>query len=288
MIIKLYSIITLLLLNVFISNTALGKTSSNEPNSTLKIAVSANFSHALKKLLPAFEASTKIKPQVFAGSTGNLFQQIHHGAPYDIFISADTLRPQRLVDENLALKNSLKTYAFGTISFWSNQWQKTEHAPEKLPTFEYLINSIRKDNVRLAIANPNIAPYGLAAKQVIENNELWHIINKNQLITGSNINQTFQQVRSGAVPLGIVANSQLTVNGLNGVEIPHEFYQPIEQQLVILAASKNISQAQLLSQYLLSNSSQNIIKTLGYKPANYPANPSSNISILKNGSGRND
>lgn len=277
---------------------ATGKTPSNKLNSTLKIAVSANFSHALKKLLPRFEKSTGINTQIFIGSTGNLFQQIHHGATYDIFIAADSLRPQALIEANKALDNSLRTYAFGTISFWSAQWQKLEQTPENLPTLEELINRIKRDNVRLAIANHNIAPYGLAAKQVIESNNLWHIMNKKQLITGSNINQTFQQVRSGAVPLGIVADSQLIVNSLSGVAIPSGFYQPIEQQLVIISASNNIEQAQLLSQFLLSTESQNTIKTLGYKPANYHVhNPTSNsktnisktnIDIIKNGSSKND
>jgi molybdate transport system substrate-binding protein len=270
---KRFLIITLQLLALTTSSSVNGKQLSIQQDNNLKVAVSANFSHALKKLLPKFEENTNITTQVFIGSTGNLFKQIYHGAPYDIFIAADKFRPQRLIEANIALENSLKTYAFGTISFWSTQWSNSEKTRENLPTFQSLIQQIKDKKNRLAIANPNIAPYGLAAKQVIENNELWHIINKNQLITGSNINQTFQQVRSGAVPLGIVADSQLIINNFTGVEIPSEHYEPIEQQLVIIAASKNIQQAQLLSQYLLSKESQNIIKTLGYKPV------SSSVSI---------
>jgi molybdate transport system substrate-binding protein len=258
-------IITLLLLPVMTSALVIKKERSAQQEIILRIAVSANFSHALKKLLPQFEKITGIDTQVFIGSTGNLFQQIYHGAPYDIFIAADTLRPQRLIEANIALKNSLKTYAFGTISFWSAQWEISE--TDNLLTFETLIQQIKEEDIRLAIANPSIAPYGVAAKQVIESNELWHIINKNQMITGNNINQTFQQVRSGAVPLGIVADSQLKVNGLFGVKIPSKHYQAIEQQLVIISASKKIKQAQMLSQYLLSEESQNIIKTLGYRSA---------------------
>ncbi|MDG1752632.1 MAG: molybdate ABC transporter substrate-binding protein [Thalassotalea sp.] len=282
--IKFFSIITLLFLSVLSSFTVIGKVPLKEQANTLNIAVSSNFSHILKKLLPQFEKNTSIKTQVFIGSTGNLFQQIYHGAPYDIFIAADKLRPQRLIEANIALENTLKTYAFGTVSFWSAHWKTSKKSPENLPTFESLIQLIKDKKVKLAIANPNIAPYGLAAKQVIESNKLWHIIEKNQLITGSNINQTFQQVRSGAVPLGIVADSQLKVNDLTGVTIPKEYYQPIEQQLVLISASKNTQQAQLLSQYLLSDDSQNIIKTLGYESASkYIHN-----GTLINGSSRND
>lgn len=286
--IQFFSIIPLLILSIFSSGKAFGHAPSSKQSQTLNIAVSANFSHALKALLPEFKKSTGIDTQVFMGSTGNLFQQIHHGAPYDIFIAADKVRPQRLIAANKALANSLKTYAFGTISFWSSQWQIFEKSPEKIPTFDNIIDKVSNDKVRLAIANPNIAPYGLAAKQVIESNNLWHIITKNQLITGSNINQTFQQVRSGAVPLGIVADSQLIVNNLIGVTIPHQHYQPIEQQLVILSASNNIHQAQQLSQYLLSKASQNIIKKLGYLPANTHTISPSNIDTATSGKSNND
>ena len=266
----------------------MGQGSSNKQSKTLNIAVSANFSHALKTLLPEFEKSTGIDTQIFTGSTGNLFQQIHHGAPYDIFIAADKIRPQRLITANKALANSAKTYAFGTISFWSAQWQTLAQSAEKLPTFDNIIDKISNEKIRVAIANPNIAPYGLAAKQAIESNKLWHIINKNQMITGSNINQTFQQVRSGAVPLGIVADSQLIVNHLIGVTIPHQHYQPIEQQLVIISASNNIQQAKQLSQYLLSTESQNIIKKLGYLPANTHSQSLINIDTLTSGNSKND
>ena len=264
---KLFSI-TLFCLVCFTSQALLANGSSALIEKKLNIAVSANFAPTLKKLLPIFEQQTGINTQVFIGSTGNLFQQVHHGAPFDIFIAADKLRPSKLVAANLALANSLKTYAFGTISFWSSTWQGDNQANNNPPTFERIIQEIPRDRLRVAIANPTIAPYGVAAKQLLEATTLWRVIDKNQLIMGSNINQTFQQVRSGAVPLGIVAESQLVLNDLSGIKIPRQYYQPIEQQLVILSTSKNISQSQLFSDYLLSDESQQTMAVLGYLPAN--------------------
>ncbi|MDO6446535.1 molybdate ABC transporter substrate-binding protein [Colwellia sp. 1_MG-2023] len=257
--------ITLFFLALVTSQALFAKGSSAPSSKILNIAVSANFAPALKKLLPQFEQQTGINTQVFIGSTGNLFQQIHHGAPFDIFIAADKLRPSKLVKAKLALGNSLKTYAFGTISFWSSTWQHDNQASNNSLTFENLLQDIPRKRLRIAIANPTIAPYGVAAKQLLEATKLWQMVDKKQLIMGSNINQTFQQVRSGAVPLGIVADSQLILNDLAGIKIPRQYYQAIEQQLVILSASKKVSQSQLLSDYLLSNEVQQIIATLGYQ-----------------------
>ncbi|MCO4797878.1 MAG: molybdate ABC transporter substrate-binding protein [Colwelliaceae bacterium] len=261
-------------LSLFIHPEAIGNQQSNEQSSPLKIAVSANFSHTLSKLLPLFEAKTGIKTQLFIGSTGSLFQQIQHGAAYDIFIAADKLRPQRLIEANLALDDSVKTYAFGTVSFWSSLWQQAPNTP--LPTLNKIFQHIQNKQYKVAIANPKIAPYGMAAKQIFEKKGLWNKVIKKQLITGSNINQTFQQTRSGAVSIGIVANSQLKVNGLTGITIPDSYYQPIEQQLVILKSSKKIIQAQALSKFLLSYESQKLISSNGY----YPIQPSINKEVI--------
>jgi molybdate transport system substrate-binding protein len=114
-----------------------------------------------------------------------------------------------------------------------------------------------------AIANPDIAPYGKAAKQTLQHLGLWHQY-KNNLITGVNVNQTFAQIRSQAVSSGIVANSQLVINKLAGVVIPTSYHQPIEQQLVIVKNRNNIEHAKQLSKFLLSPKIQQKIVNFGY------------------------
>ena len=171
-----------------------------------------------------------------------------------MFLAADSLRPEKLAQEHLIIANSRKTYALGQLALWSATQDIND------------LNVLNKLNGYLAIANPDIAPYGKAAKQVLKHLSLWSTL-KNKLVTGININQTFQQVRSKAVPIGIVALSQLKINKLHGVIIPSNYYQPIAQQLVILSSSKQVDNAKLISNYLLKEQSQNRLKALGYLSA---------------------
>ncbi|MCW8832405.1 MAG: molybdate ABC transporter substrate-binding protein [Colwellia sp.] len=216
----------------------------------LRIAVAANFTPALKKLLVEFHQQTNIDTQVISGATGALYLQIKHGAPFDIFISADSTRPKQLEQEGLVLANSRQTYALGQLALLSM------HSTVPL-------NDLKKIPSRFAIANPDTAPYGKAAKQTLEYLKLWSQYQP-KLIQGININQTFAQVRSQAVTLGFVANSQLVLNKLTGVVVPTHYHQPIAQQLVIIKNSRNISKAKRLSEYLLTPSVQNKIVDFGY------------------------
>lgn len=228
-------------------------------NKPLRIAVAANFTPVLEKLLPEFTKQTGIKTQVISSATGTLFLQIRHGAPFDVFLSADASRPQKLVSQQLALKQSLKTYAYGQLALYSAS-QTTPIALTALSEY------IKSSQSRFAIANPKTAPYGYAAKAVLETLGIWHDI-KNKLITGINVNQTFVQIRSQSVKAGLVANSQLVLNNLTGTVIPSSYHQAIEQQLVILQNSKKVTQAEKFSQYLLSPKVQKLIVSYGYASA---------------------
>jgi len=221
-------------------------------NKPLRIAVAANFTPVLKVLLQDFTQQTGIKTQIISGASGAMFLQIKHGAPFDVFLSADRQRPEQLEQAGFALKNSRKTYAVGQLALYSSSMNslKELHTPPK----------------RFAIANPKIAPYGKAAKETLEYLGLWKAY-ENRLIKGINIGQTFMQLRSKSVADGIVAQSQLVLNGLSGVAIPSNYHQPIEQQLLIINASKNHLQAKQLTEFLLSPASQKLIVSYGYAKA---------------------
>ena len=126
-----------------------------------------------------------------------------------------------------------------------------------------LLSNLTSIPKRFAIANPDTAPYGKAAKQVLQHLGLWQQY-QDSLITGININQTFAQVRSQAVNSGLVANSQLVINKLDGVVIPSSYHQPIQQQLVIINNRNNMLHAKRLSQFLLSPKIQQKIVNYGY------------------------
>ena len=219
----------------------------------LRIAVAANFAPALKVLLADLPNRTQIDYQIISAATGTLYQQIRHGAPFDLFLSADSIRPALLEQEHLIIKDSRKSYAYGQIALWS----ATQHLTS--------LNVLKDYSGNLAIANPDTAPYGKATKQALKHLSLWSQ-SKNKLVTGINISQTFQQVRSQAVPLGFVAYSQLKMNQYQGLLISEQFYQPIEQQLVIIKTSKQVAIAQKVSDFILQISSQEKLKQLGYLP----------------------
>ena len=217
----------------------------------LRIAVAANFAPALKLLLEDLPNKEQIKLQIISAATGTLYQQIKHGAPFDLFLSADSTRPALLEQEKLIIANSRKTYAYGQIALWSATTPITH------------LSELEDYSGKLAIANPDTAPYGMAAKQALTHLSLWSTLSNN-LITGININQTFQQVRSQSVPLGLVAYSQLIINQYQGVVIPASYHQPIAQQLVIIKSSPQVGLARQISNFIMQTNSQQTLQKLGY------------------------
>lgn len=256
-IIKLFFFIQTILI-LYLSFSFNSKAES--PSQPLRIAVSSNFTPALKKLLVEFHQKTNIKTQIISGATGAMFIQIQHGAPFDMFIAADSLRPQLLEQQGLTVTHSRKTYAVGQLALLSM------NSTAKLADLAFFS---QKTPPRFAIANPDTAPYGKAAKEVLEHLGLWQQYQKN-LIIGMNINQTFSQIRTQAVNRGLVSNSQLVLNNLTGVIIPANYHQPIEQQLVIIKNSTNKNKAKKLSEYLLSKSIQQKITRFGYAQLEQP------------------
>lgn len=230
---------------------------SQQQTKPLRIAVAANFAPALTLLLAERPNKERFNVQIISAATGTLFLQIKHGAPFDLFLSADHIRPQQLEQDHLIVPGSRKTYALGQIALWS--------ATKQVTNLNILDNYAKK----LAIANPDIAPYGKAAQQALVHLSVWQKL-KNNLVTGININQTFQQVRSKAIPLGIVAQSQLVMNNYQGVLIPTNSYTPIAQQLVIIKSSQQVALAQQVSDFILQKSSQHKLQQLGYLPISSP------------------
>ena len=229
--------------------------------SPLRIAVSANFSPILTQILPEFTRKHNIKVDIISGASGALYQQIIHGAPYDMFLSADDVHPKKLSKNLLIVKDSRQTYALGQLAFWS-----AEQAIDPTQNITDVLLKYKNNAYRVALANPNTAPYGNRAYQALQSLDLWQHF-KNKIITGINVSQTFQQLRSGSVKGGFVALSQLKVNNLQGLTVPATLYSPIKQQLVILKRSEQINAAKKLAKFLQSNESQKIIERYGYETA---------------------
>jgi len=221
----------------------------------IRVAVASNFSSAMTTLAQRFEADTGHKVTLIPGSTGKHYAQIKHGAPYDVFLAADTKRPEILEQEGLALPGSRFTYAIGKIILWSPIAGIVDSEGKVLEqgAFRYL-----------AIANPRLAPYGKAAQQVLQKRGLWGPL-KGKIVRGENIGQTFQFVGSGNAEMGFVAYSQLKRPGQSIAgsfwEVPESLYDPIEQQAVLL---KNNKAARKFLLFMKSDWARDMIHRFGY------------------------
>ena len=223
-------------------------------NAPLRIAVAANFFPVLQQIIPEFEQQQKVKIQLISGATGALYQQIVHGAPFDIFLAADSVRPQLLEQKELIIAQSRTSYAIGQLALYSGKTSIFTLADLK---------NLASSKHRFAIANPKIAPYGKAAKASLQYLGLWQTLQP-KLITGMNVGQTFQQIRSKAVYAGIVAYSQLKLNHLTGTLLPQQSYPAIAQQLVIVKSTQHPEVANKFVQFLLSTPIQQKIVQYGY------------------------
>lgn len=242
------------LLVTMILISSLFSCSKKTEKSEIKIAVSANFAQTAKQLIEKFQETSKANIILVKGSTGKHYAQIIHGAPYDIFFSADSATPLKLEQKQKIISKSRFTYAIGKIILWS---------PENRLNFS--LEEIHKLKYRkFAIANPKLAPYGEAAKQSLKYVSLWLKMQGN-LVFGENINQTFQFIQTGNAEMGIIAYSQFLMlpkkkQGSYWM-IPQIYFKPINQQAVLL--KKNIISEHFL-RFLKSATAKKIIQNAGY------------------------
>ncbi|OUS25939.1 molybdate ABC transporter substrate-binding protein [Thalassotalea sp. 42_200_T64] len=222
----------------------------------LRVAVAANFAKPVEKLLNEFAKTHPHKSQISQASTGVLYQQIRHGAPFDILLAADVRRPQLLEEQGFIYENYRETYAIGQLALWSAN-----------SDIEISLQDLNEYSGRLALAGPHIAPYGLAAKQTLISLGLWSKYDDN-LIVGNNINQTYQQIVTGAVNYGFISYSQLLNSKVgHGVLIDSHLHKPLEQQMVVLKHSENTELAIQFFEFLLTDKAQKMIVETGYQQA---------------------
>jgi molybdate transport system substrate-binding protein len=222
---------------------------------TALIAVAANFSTPAERLIQTFTAETGHQIEVSTGSTGTLAAQIRNGAPFMLFLSADEQRPAELESEGLAVAGSRFTYAVGKLVLWGPdpKWVVLDPAA-----------SLKDAELkRLAIANPELAPYGRAAQEVLTALGLWDAMQP-KLVRGEDIAQAYQFVASGNAELGLVALSQVLDASGSRWEVPPDLYAPIRQQAVLLKAGEDNAAAKAFLEYLRSEPAREIVRAAGY------------------------
>lgn len=221
----------------------------------IRVAVASNFSVAVRAITERFENKTGHKVTLVFGSSGKHYAQIKNGARLDVFLSADARRPRLLEDEGLAEHDSRFTYARGRLVLWSPELDYVDMGGSVLEEGDFRF---------LAIANPRLAPYGMAAQTVLEHRGLWKPLNR-RIVRGENIGQAFQFVKSGNAALGFVAFSQISYPGHSPEgsywEVPDSLYSPIEQQAVLLTDN---TAARAFWDFLRTPETQALIQEYGY------------------------
>jgi len=223
----------------------------------IRVVVASNFAGAIKEMAAHFEQQSGHKIVLIFGSTGKHYAQIRNGAPFDIFFAADARRPALLEKENIAIPASRFTYAIGKLVLWSPDRKLIDAKGNVLKntTFRYL-----------AIANPKLAPYGMAAQEVLERRKLWENL-QGKMVRGENIGQAFQFVKTGNAELGFIAYSQIKHPDTNTLMegsfwlVPQTLYTPIEQQAVLL---KDNPVARDFLAFVKSTEALKLIGNMGY------------------------
>jgi molybdate transport system substrate-binding protein len=225
------------------------------PADEIRAAVASNFRPALAAAAERFQHTSGHVVTLIPGSTGKHYAQIRNGAPFDAFFAADAERPRRLEEEGRSVPGSRFTYAIGRLVLWSPDAALVDANGEIL----------KSDLFRhLAIANPQLAPYGAAARSVLQALGLWEALTP-KLVRGENIAQTFQFVISGNAQLGFVARSQLEAPGSEFAGSswlpPPELYPPIEQQAVLL---KDSPAGRAFMSFMQGEEARAIVRAYGY------------------------
>ena len=222
------------------------------------VAVAANFTAPMQKIALAFEQDTGHKAQLAFGATGKFYAQIKNGAPFAVLLAADDETPARLEKEGLAVAGARFTYATGRLALWSKSPNLVDEKGEVLRS-----NSFNK----IAIADPKLAPYGMAAMEVIYKLGVQaNVVPK--LVQGESIGQTYQFVSTENAQLGFVALSQISIDGRitqgSAWVVPQSMYTPLKQDAVLLNAGKDNMAAQALLKYLQGDKAKAIIRQYGY------------------------
>jgi molybdate transport system substrate-binding protein len=223
------------------------------------VAVAANFTGPMQTLAVEFERDTGHKAVSSFGSTGQFYTQIKNGAPFDVFLAADSETPAKLEAEGGTVAGSRFTYAIGALALWSGKDGFVDNQGEVLKKGEF---------THIAIADPEKAPYGAAAVETLKKLGAFDAL-RPKFVTGNNIAQAHQFVDTGNAELGFVALSQIYKDGKltsgSAWIVPQDLHAPIRQDAVLLTGGKDNPAAAALLQYLKGPKASAVIESYGYR-----------------------
>ena len=221
----------------------------------LTVAAASDLTEAFEEIGREFESSQKMKVVFVFGSTGLLTKQLENGAPMDMFAAANVSYIDELEQKGLIVPGSKMTYARGRITMWTSDGSNLR--------LENITDLARPEVQRIAIANPDHAPYGLAARQALESAGIWDRV-KPKLVYGDNIRQTLQYAETGNVDVAIVALSLSVQSHGRWTLIPEELHKPIDQGLAIMKHTKNEPAARDFASFVVGSQGRAILEKYGF------------------------
>lgn len=238
--------------------TGLLLVSAHDARGQVRVAAASDLQAALPGVIARFEKETGISVRATFGSSGNFFAQIQNGAPFDVFLSADIDFPRRL--QAAGLGKDVTLYATGRLVLW------TRH-DSGIDVRAGLASLANPRIRRIAMANPQHAPYGRAAAAALRRQGIYDAV-ASRLVLGENIAQTAQFVQSGNADVGLVALSLTSAPAMKAagtfVEIPASLHPPIEQGAIVLAGARDAAAARRFVQFLVSAETRRYLADAGF------------------------
>jgi molybdate transport system substrate-binding protein len=245
---------------VLVLSLCLAAAATAQPPVALAIAAASDLQSVLPALAARFERDTSGHVALTFGSSGNFFSQIQNGAPFDLFLSADIDYPRRLEAAGLTEPGTLRPYAIGTLVLYAGAGAGVDLGRGLAALTDARVR-------RIAIANPEHAPYGRAAVAALTHERLYDTL-KGKLVLGENISQAAQFVQSGNAEAGLLALSLTLAPALRSrgafVEVPADFYPPIEQAAVVIRASRRKETARTFLTFLRRPDIVRLLKDAGF------------------------
>jgi molybdate transport system substrate-binding protein len=227
----------------------------NNQRLQITVAAASDLTAGFEEIGREFEATQNIKVVFVFGSTGMLTRQIENGAPMDLFAAANVAYVNQLEQKGLIVPDTKAIYARGRITLWT-----TADSPLKVETVSDLTGPEIK---RVAIANPDHAPYGLAAKQALESAGVWESV-KPKLVYADNIRQTLQYAETGNVDVSIVALSLSQQSKGRWTLVPEQLHQPIDQGLAVIKSTHNEQAARAFASFVTGPRGKEILGKYGF------------------------
>ncbi len=222
----------------------------------LRVAAASDLRQALPVLASAFRVQSGLEVVPTFAASGQLADQIRQGAPFDVFLSANRIFIDRLASEGVVKSDSVRPYARGSLVLAVNKLWGV-----KIRTMDDLT---RPEVHKIAIANPDTAPYGMAAKQALERAKLWDVL-KPKIVPAESVRQALQFVQSGNAEVGFVGRSIADVREAVVVNLPPDVCDPIDQYLGIVTRTEQADGARAFADFVLSDVGQGILRDLGFK-----------------------